>query len=144
MSNDNLTRQQINVVEDKGLSLKEIFHIIRKHIIAIALFVIAGIAGGIGYSFIEAPEYIASASLIAMPEKTNTTTAAEYNGMSMIAETFVSFVSENVVVTKVKANLINDYPEVTEGMIRSGMSVSNKNLINSFLSSEKWLLIGLR
>lgn len=129
MSNDNLTNQQINAVEDKGLSLKEIFHIIKKHFIAIALFIVAGIAGGIGYSIIEAPEYVANASLVAMPDSLNTTNAAEYNGMSMIAETFVSFVSENVVLDMVVENLKPTYDDVTTREIKNGMSVSNTNLI---------------
>lgn len=130
MPNDNLSKQEINAVEDQGLSLKEIFHIIKKHLVAIILFIVAGVAAGIGYSYIEAPEYVASASLIAMPDQaSNASTATEYNGMSMIAETFVSFVSENVVVNDVVDSLKGSYPDVTAKMVKSGMSVSNKNLI---------------
>lgn len=136
MAYDNLPNQQ-NSVEEKGISLKDIFHIIKKHWIAISVFILAGFGAGLGYSFVETKEYVANASLIAMPDAIKTTTAAEYNGMSMIAETFVSFVSENVVINQVQKNIaeIKDtnnepvYGTVSYKAIRSGMSVSNKNLI---------------
>lgn len=116
-------------VEEKSLSFKEILHIIRKHIFGIIVFVAVGVAAGVTYTILEAPEYVATATIMASPDVMNTTTAAEYNGMSMLAETFVSFVKEDCVINEVVETIKPTYPEVTPGFIKSGLSVSNNNLI---------------
>lgn len=121
--------RQANQVEEKSLSFKDILHIIRKHILGIIVFIALGVGAGVGYTVVEAPEYVATATVLASPEIINTTTAAEYNGMSMLAETFVSFVKENAVINEVVENIKADYPEATARDVKAGMSVSNDNLI---------------
>lgn len=115
--------------EEKSLSFKDILHILRKHIIAIILFFVAGVGAGVGYTMVEAPEYVASATILASPDIINTTTATEYNGMAMLSETFVSFVKENVVVNDAVNSLKAEYPEVNANMIKGGISASCDNLI---------------
>ena len=121
--------QQVEVQEEKSISLKDIFRIIKKHLIAICVFIALGIAGGFTFNALEAPEYVAPCSLMAMPETTSESTSSAYNGMSMIANTFVSFISEDVVLNEAVEDLKVTYPDVTKKEIRNSLSVTNKNLI---------------
>lgn len=141
--NDNLSNQQVQV-EEEGLSLKQLFYIVKKHLLAIILFVV--IATGFGYAGGKvlgklSPKYTASGSMMVSVNNDAISATQAYQYSSYISKTFVVFVKEDVVIDHV-AEQFKDQGYTTRG-IKSGLSVSLKSeslvLAVSFTSKDPQL-----
>ncbi len=92
-------------VEEEGITLKDIFLIIKKHFIAICLFIVVVTAGGFGYAVVKdkvSPTYKASSTmLVQLDDSSNTAITSQYSFANYIAETFVSFIGDDVVLDPV-------------------------------------------
>ena len=108
-----MDEQNNNVPEQsKGLTFKDILFIIRKHWIAIAAFLVVGVAAGAVWSYAEKkvnPVYQSSGVIMVSPESngTNTGTNTEYALSANLTSTVVAFVKTNAVLDNVRAEQPN-------------------------------------
>ena len=126
---------------EEGLTLKDIFQIIKKHIIVILICVIGFSALGYVYSKVKAPTYQANATVLVQYEggDPNTAITTEYSYSKYISDTLVVFIKEEIVLQKVvdKARAAGYYAdsELEDHQIMksiaSRISVSNEALILS-------------
>lgn len=112
------------VTQEEGLSLKDLFLIVKKHIIAICAFVVVATAGGMGYAIVKdkmSPTYRASSTMLVQLESSdpNVSITNQYSFSNYIAQTFVSFIKDDVVLDPVA----NEY-HYTVKTIKSNLSIS--------------------
>ena len=131
------------VVEEssKGLTFKDILFIIRKHWIAIVVFIVAGFVGGLTYSEVSkrvSPVYQSTGTmLVSYESEKSTSIATDYNFSNYITNTYVAFIKEDVVLSKaaedlnakVEQDLIKRPMKFTVGTLKSNLSVSASSLI---------------
>ena len=130
--------KQVTVEESRGLTFKDILFIIRKHWIAIVVFIALGLAGGFTYSKVServAPVYQSTGTMLVSYEGTkDTAITTEYNFSNYITNTYVAFIKEEAVLSKA-AEKLNNSQEIkkpvgfTSGKLRSNLSVSASSLI---------------
>lgn len=118
------------VVEEKnGLTFSDLLYIIRKHllVIIIVLVVFTGVGFGYGkYKNASSPKYIASSSMMVSVEKSSSTTQyQQYQLSQYIKDTFVIFITKDVVLQEA-ANIIEEQYEVKMSVkkLRSNVSVA--------------------
>lgn len=124
MSLENRDMPVQSVKEDEGLSLKDLFLIVKKHIIAILAFVVVATAGGMGYAIVKdktSPTYKASSTMLVQLETSDSSVSItnQYSFSNYIAQTFVSFIKDDVVLDPVAAEY-----NYTVKHIKSNLSIS--------------------
>lgn len=137
--------KQVQVEESRGLTFKDILFIIRKHWIAIVIFIVAGVvAGGVFtkvYSTLR-PKYTSTGTMLVSYDSSgsNQTISQDYTFSNYITNTYVAFIKEPVVLQKAAAQLLN-YDEnnltddqlgeikVLAAQLKSGVSVSANSLL---------------
>ena len=136
------------VVEEssRGLTFKDILFIIRKHWIAILVFIVAGFAGGLTYSEVSkrvSPVYQSTGTMLVSYEGgKDTSIATEYNFSNYITNTYVAFIKEEAVLSKA-AEKLNANTELKRpmtfraGTLKSNLSVSASSLILKVSYSAK-------
>lgn len=128
------------VVEEssRGLTFKDILFIIRKHWIAIVVFIVAGFAAGLTYSEVSkrvAPVYQSTGTMLVSYEGSkDTAITTEYNFSNYITNTYLAFIKEDVVLSKAAADLnanteLKKPMKFTVGNLKSNLSVSANSLI---------------
>ncbi len=130
--------KQVVTEEGRGLSLKDILFIIRKHWIAIIVFIFLGTAAGFTWTKVEQtvkPVYQSTGTMLVSYEGgKDTAITTEYNFSSYITNTYVAFIKEEAVLSKA-ADKLNENTELkkpitfTSGTLKSNLSVSAKSLI---------------
>jgi len=132
--------KQVQVEESRGLTFKDILFIIRKHWIAIIIFVVCGVAaGGIFtkvYSTLR-PKYTSTGTMLVSYDSGNTQSIAnEYSFSNYITNTYVVFIKEDAVLSKAADKLNGDKKEdikremtFTPKYLRDNLSVSATSLI---------------
>ena len=130
--------KQVAVEESRGLTFKDILFIIRKHWIAILVFIVLVTAGGFTWTKVEQgvkPVYQSSGTMLVSYEgNKDTAITTEYNFSNYITNTYVAFIKEEAVLSKAAAKLkdntaINKPTKFTAGSLRSNLSVSASSLI---------------
>ena len=136
------------VEEGRGLTFKDILFIIRKHWIAIIVFIFLGTAAGFTWTKVEQavkPVYQSTGTmLVSYDSGKDTQITTEYNFSNYITNTYVAFIKEEAVLSKAadKLNenkaLLNKPIEYTAGNLKSNLSVSANSLILkvSFTASD--------
>lgn len=127
------------VEEGRGLTFKDILFIIRKHWIAIIVFIFLGTAAGFTWTKVEQavkPVYQSTGTmLVSYDSGKDTQITTEYNFSNYITNTYVAFIKEEAVLSKAadKLNenkaLLNKPIEYTAGNLKSNLSVSANSLI---------------
>lgn len=128
------------VEEGRGLTFKDILFIIRKHWIAIIVFIFLGTAAGFTWTKVEQtvkPVYQSTGTMLVSYEGgKDTAITTEYNFSNYITTTYVAFIKEEAVLSKA-AEKLNANSEIkkptvfTAGSLKSNLSVSAKSLILS-------------
>ena len=115
------------VLEEKnGLTFSDLLYIIRKHIIviiiAIVVFTIAGF--GLGkYKTATSPQYVARGSMMVSVEQVeNTNNYQQYQISQYLKDTFVVFVTKDVVMQEASKRIADQY----------GVTIAPRTLKNSF------------
>lgn len=141
--------KQVQVEESRGLTFKDILFIIRKHWIAIVVFVLAGVVGGFVFTNVYSrvrPQYTSTGTmLVSYDSDKSSSIATDYNFSNYITNTYVAFIKENAVMEKSaeKIKTLADNGEikaaVTAGQLKSNLSVSANSLILkvSYTASDK-------
>lgn len=115
------------VLEEKnGLTFSDLLYIVRKHliviIIAIVVFTIAGFGFG-KYKNATSPEYVARGSMMVSVEQVdNTSNYQQYQISQYLKDTFVVFVTKDVVMQEASKRILEQYK----------VNISPKALKNSF------------
>ena len=132
--------EEKQVVEDgRGLTFKDILFIIRKHWIAIIVFIFLGTAAGFTWTKVEQrirPVYKSTGTmLVSYDSGKDTQITTEYNFSNYITNTYVAFIKEEAVLSK-DADKLNENKallkkpiEYTAGNLKSNLSVSANSLI---------------
>ncbi|MFA6755267.1 MAG: Wzz/FepE/Etk N-terminal domain-containing protein [Bacilli bacterium] len=115
--------------EKEGLSFKDILFILRKHLLAILLFIIVGGVGGEIYNLVEPNTYSSDATLIVSPESSTSTgdssTVSDYQYSSYISKTYVAFIKQDVVLDEVLSLIDKDSNyEIDEKELSKNLGVS--------------------
>lgn len=142
--NNNVSQQ-----EEKGLSLKDLFYIVRKHIIAIIIFIVAFSGLGLGLAFYKddkSPSYTVAATVLICPnyedDGKNLAVTTQYQLANYLLPSFIDILQTNRVLDPVAEEC-----GVTVSEIRSRLSVSNTEdslavtLKYSYSTPEKATLI---
>jgi capsular polysaccharide biosynthesis protein len=102
-----------------GLSFKDILLIIRKHLIAIIIFLVVGGVGGEVFNLVEKKSYEATATMIVSPDSTGSSSdLSEYQYSNYISKTYVAFIEQDVVMDQVSSTIKSE----------KGYTISNKDL----------------
>ena len=126
------------VEEGRGLTLKDILFIIRKHWIAIIVFIFLGTAGGFTWTKVQQslrPVYKSTGTmLVSYDSGKDTQITTEYNFSNYITNTYVAFIKEEAVLSKAADKLnasteLKKPVEYTAGNLKSNLSVSANSLI---------------
>ncbi len=126
------------VEEGRGLTFKDILFIIRKHWIAIIVFIFLGTAAGFTWTKVEQavkPVYQSTGTMLVSYEGgKDTAITTEYNFSNYITNTYVAFIKEEAVLSKAAEKLnanteLNRPMEFTAGRLKSNLSVSASSLI---------------
>lgn len=136
------------VEEGRGLTFKDILFIIRKHWIAIIVFIFLGTAAGFTWTKVEQavkPVYQSTGTMLVSYEGgKDTTITTEYNFSSYITNTYVAFIREEAVLSKAAEKLNTNTElkkpiEFTAGTLKNNLSVSANSLILkvSYTASDK-------
>ncbi len=109
--------------ETGGNIIKDIFFLIKKHLVLILVLLILGGSCGLGYSFVKKPNYVASVSvayragLLSSNDTVSSGGVAEINIMRAFINTVIDFCDEGVVVDRANfyyvqyKNLVYDYEQ---------------------------------
>lgn len=135
------------VEEGRGLTFKDILFIIRKHWIAIIVFIFLGTAAGFTWTKVEQavkPVYQSTGTMLVSYEGgKDTAITTEYNFSNYITNTYVAFIKEEAVLSKAAEKLnanttLNKPIEYTASNLKSNLSVSANSLILkvSFTASD--------
>ncbi len=115
--------------EESGLSLVDVLLIIRKHLIAIILFVVCFSAAGMGlaiYKDKKSPKYTAySTMVVAVSGESQLVPTQQYQLAYYMSTTFVEFIPEDVVLEPVAKK--HEKEGVTVGSLRGGLGIGIKN-----------------
>lgn len=130
--------KQMAQEESRGLTFKDILFIVRKHWIAILVFIVFGTSAGFIWTKVEqsvAPIYQSTGTmLVSYDSGKETQITTEYNFSNYITNTYVAFIKEEAVLSKAADRLKNDSTinkpkEFTAGSLKSNLSVSANSLI---------------
>lgn len=130
--------KQVVTEEGRGLTFKDILFIIRKHWIAIIVFIFLGTAAGFTWTKVEQavkPVYQSTGTmLVSYDSGKDTQITTEYNFSNYITNTYVAFIKEEAVLSKAAEKLnantaLNRPIEFTASNLKSNLSVSANSLI---------------
>ena len=124
--NQGQTPMMENQEMNNGITIKDLYFIITKHIIAILCFLALSIIGGAIYTKIEKPVYTSTGTMLVSYEGTGTSISTDYTFSSYIANTFVVFITQDIVMDAVSAKT-----GVETNVLKKNTTVKNSSLILS-------------
>lgn len=121
-----MEKENVVVVEEEsqGLTIKDIFFMVRKHIIAIIVFVVVFTIAGYIATKLLPPTYKSSGSMMVSYESSNGAITSDYTFSNYITTTYVEFIKEDAVL-----DIVSERTGISTATIKSNMSVSNKSLL---------------
>lgn len=137
--------QQVQEQQD-GLTIKDIFYIIKKHLIVILAVILVCTGLGFGFSKFQdkrSPKWTANATMMVSVENTDgMALSTAYSLSTYLINTYVVFMKDNVVLTAVESQLKDKYgSQVSLVSLKKNLStsISSNNLIMnvSFTSTSK-------
>lgn len=126
------------VVEEEGISLLDLFNLVKDNIIVIiALVFITTLVGTLYTIFLEKPTYTATTSLIVQVSADGST--SEYTDILVsekLVKTFTVFIESQLVLDEARQELVGDDIEKSIDSLRDGLSVSN--VTSTLILELKW------
>ena len=120
-----VNNQNINQVNN-GLTFKDLYYIALKHIIEIICIVVLCIIGGAIYTKVEKPVYTSTGTMLVSYDGNNNSISSDYTFSSYIANTFVVFITQDVVL-----DVVSNKTGVSLGELKKNTTVKNSSLILS-------------
>ena len=121
--NIEITKNQ-NVNE--GITFKDLYYIILKHLIAIICIVVVCTIGGYIFSKLKKPIYTSTGTMLVSYEGTGTSISTDYTFSNYISNTFVVFITQDVVL-----DAVSQKTGISTGILKSNTTVKNTSLILS-------------
>jgi len=121
--------------EEEGISLRDLFGIIRKHILVILIFIFAGGLIGLGVDFILPKSYSSTATMLVSPSNedgSSTGNVNEYQYSSYISKTYIVFITQDIVLDKVSEDLdaAYGYTFTTKDLLeKTSVSLESSSLV---------------
>lgn len=120
-----MDEQKLNAeTEDNGLTFKDLLFIIKKHLIAILVSIAAFTVAGFVITKVQTPVYQSSGTMLVSYEGTSTSISTDYTFSNYISNTYVVFITQDVVLDKVA-----ERQGVSTSELKSNTKVSNSSLI---------------
>ena len=110
--------------ESQGLTIKDIFFIIRKHLIAIIAFIVVCTIAGYVATKLLPPTYKSSGSMMVSYESGGGAITSDYTFSNYITTTYVEFIKEDAVL-----DIVSEKVGIDTATLKSHMGVSNKSLL---------------
>ncbi|MCQ2772225.1 MAG: hypothetical protein MJ238_02970 [Bacilli bacterium] len=123
--------------QEEGLSLKDIFYVVKKHIIAIGASVVVLTAAGLGGAIVKdkiSPTFTSNATMMVSVNNdsywgTNMAGSTAYSLSNYITDTFCDFIKDDIVLEKVVNEVTTETYKPSIKGIRNNLSVSGENLV---------------
>lgn len=134
MDNQNIYNQKQVDEEESGITLKDIFYIIKKNIIVILSIIVAVLIVGSVYTFkIQKPVYQSSAEVMVSASSSDIE-GQNYSLASYLTNTFVAYFKSDLVLDEVVNKLNEQNITVTTGELKNNLDISivNDSLILEF------------
>lgn len=131
MDNQNIYNQKQVDEEESGITLKDIFYIIKKNIIVILSIIVAVLIVGSVYTFkIQKPVYQSSAEVMVSASSSDIE-GQNYSLASYLTNTFVAYFKSDLVLDEVVNKLNEQNITVTTGELKNNLDISivNESLI---------------
>lgn len=127
------------IVEEEGISLLELFNLVKDNIIAIIAFVFVTTLIGTLYTvLIEKPTYTASTSLIVQVQS-GSSTSSEYTDILVsekLVKTFTVFIESNLVLDAAQDTLAGSNVDLSIDDLKTGLNVTN--ITSTLVLEVKW------
>lgn len=131
MDNQNIYNQKQVDEEESGITLKDIFYIIKKNIIVILSIIVAVLIVGSVYTFkIQKPVYQSSAEVMVSASSSDIE-GQNYSLASYLTNTFVAYFKSDLVLDEVVNKLNEQNISVTTSELKNNLDISivNESLI---------------
>lgn len=127
MDNQNIYNQKQVDEEESGITLKDIFYIIKKNIIVILSIIVAVLIIGSVYTFkIQKPVYQSSAEVMVSASSSDIE-GQNYSLASYLTNTFVAYFKSDLVLDEVVNKLNEQNITVTTGELKNNLDISIVN-----------------
>lgn len=127
MDNQNIYNQKQVDEEESGITLKDIFYIIKKNIIVILSIIVAVLIVGSVYTFkIQKPIYQSSAEVMVSASSSDIE-GQNYSLASYLTNTFVAYFKSDLVLDEVVNKLNEQNITVTTGELKNNLDISIVN-----------------
>ena len=127
MDNQNIYNQKQVDEEESGITLKDIFYIIKKNIIVILSIIVAVLIVGSVYTFkIQKPVYQSSAEVMVSASSSDIE-GQNYSLASYLTNTFVAYFKSDLVLDEVVNKLNEQNITVTTGELKNNLDISIVN-----------------
>ena len=117
-------KTDVNVNYNNGITFKDIFFIIRKHILEIIAFLVVFTIGGYVVAKVLPPTYQSKGSMMVSYEGSGNAITSDYTFSNYITSTYVAFIKEDAVLDKVSEKV-----GISTNDLKKNMSVSNTSLL---------------
>ena len=127
MDNQNIYNQKQVDEEESGITLKDIFYIIKKNIIVILSIIVAVLIVGSVYTFkIQKPIYQSSAEVMVSASSSDIE-GQNYSLASYLTNTFVAYFKSDLVLDEVVNKLNEQNISVTTSELKNNLDISIVN-----------------
>ena len=111
---------------NEGISFKDLYYIILKHLIVIICIVAVCMVGGFIFTKLKKPIYTSTGTMLVSYEGTGTSISTDYTFSNYISNTFVVFITQDIVL-----DAVSQKTGVAVGTLKKNTTVKNSSLILS-------------
>ena len=111
---------------NEGITFKDLYYIILKHLIVIICIVAACVVGGYIFTKVKKPIYTSTGTMLVSYEGTGTSISTDYTFSNYISNTFVVFITQDIVL-----DAVSQKTGISTGTLKSNTTVKNTSLILS-------------
>lgn len=123
--NIEITKNQ-NVNDSNGITFKDLYYIVLKHLVVIICIVAACMVGGYIFTKVKKPIYTSTGTMLVSYEGSGTSISTDYTFSNYISNTFVVFITQDVVL-----DAVSQKTGVAVGVLKKNTTVKNSSLIIS-------------
>lgn len=104
---ENNAQIQETEVQNEGVSFGEIFFVLKKNWLIIAIIIVVFVFGGIGYGlFINNPTYSSKTTAIIQADKSASTEASDYNYATYLVKSFPDMIKSDIVTNEIAEEVL--------------------------------------
>ena len=115
-----------NANATNGITFKDLYYIVLKHLITIICIIAVCMIGGFVFTKLKKPIYNSTGTMLVSYEGSGSSISTDYTFSSYIANTFVVFITQDVVL-----DAVSQKTGIAVGVLKSNTTVKNSSLILS-------------